>query len=1009
MRAATQTDNYELPPFECFKHIESLAENIDSSRIVAEALKDRLNTSPKVAIRVLKTLLTIEYVVHVGPDAIATAFQNHVESIRAFENFPDQDVPAPRNKSPNVRKKARELAQLLSNNDALQLARRSAAISLGRNLARDFGKEEGTVIEVQAGPGRPSRQFRKLRPEIPTTPGPPTVDYRALFKDIDLSAHVTFDRAKDPAVRSQADIFKGVLKIQDESSVEVAVKIYRFINTVTNTQDGIKPSYKREISISHDLRHENIHRLIGLYWGQGETLPGFVSAWCPNGDIIGFLGRQEPSVALERTRLELLSQTLQGLVHLHHENDPPVVHGDIKPANILISDRGTALICDFGHARIYTETRTLDPAAVSTVRYMAPELHSEEHESSFTTKTDIWAFGTSAAQIMFRGNRLPYAAAFNDSTVCLLSEADLPFCSAGIPDRFWWWLLATWELAPDERPTAMQLLSETRPFHGILAQNAESWRGDTLPNLKSTDQFFTLHFAQRVLGATSVWDHKKQKSVQLRELYGLFDDTRWQSNAMLQALYVVLTSAGGKQWLATCCDQNGKSQDSKRRATEITQRLLNLCVDGCTNPGRCNARLFKHVARATVAFMVDERRKYPNWEPPLNVKSTLDPLFGFLDKENGCERLATKARKFFGAPLQIPALNGHTGTVRCMQFTSDGRQLVSGSNDHTLMIWDCTTGQPILPPLKGHGSHVTCLALSPDDSRIVSGGKDHHVIIWNARTGAPTCKPLGRHNDTVTCVAFARDGQRIASADARLICIWAATDSHLLATTDLAETPAPVSLSFTVGGALAWLRGSDRMLHTLCAGGEISTQELVAPKRQRLAAVHAAVLAANGATAAFAFSDHTAALVDVSARGGGALAQAHHTVPTGPPATHAKVEKPRQRPKKSARPQHVPAAPAASEEPPATPLLALAPGGHQALSSWNGTLLVLDPADECDDAQQEFEKDRPHSAIALSPEGCSAATARSGGGEYCIRIWSFGGNSTSSVAGGRAGTDPEEE
>ena len=64
-------------------------------------------------------------------------------------------------------------------------------------------------------------------------------------------------------------------------------------------------------------------------------------------------------------------------------------------------------------------------------------------------------------------------------------------------------------------------------------------------------------------------------------------------------------------------------------------------------------------------------------------------------------------------------LKGHTGYVRSVAFSPDGRRIASGSFDRTAKVWDAETGQEILS-LKGHRDGVAGLAFSPDGKRIAS-------------------------------------------------------------------------------------------------------------------------------------------------------------------------------------------------------------------------------------------------------------------------------------------------
>ena len=76
-------------------------------------------------------------------------------------------------------------------------------------------------------------------------------------------------------------------------------------------------------------------------------------------------------------------------------------------------------------------------------------------------------------------------------------------------------------------------------------------------------------------------------------------------------------------------------------------------------------------------------------------------------------------------------LTGHTESVGSVAFSPDGKHIVSGSDDHTLRIWDAQSGTAVGEPLEGHTGSVSSVAFS-SDRKHVSGSEDHTVQIWKA-------------------------------------------------------------------------------------------------------------------------------------------------------------------------------------------------------------------------------------------------------------------------------------
>ena len=87
---------------------------------------------------------------------------------------------------------------------------------------------------------------------------------------------------------------------------------------------------------------------------------------------------------------------------------------------------------------------------------------------------------------------------------------------------------------------------------------------------------------------------------------------------------------------------------------------------------------------------------------------------------------------------QIAVLSGHTMEVKCLTFSSDGKSLVSGSNDNTVKLWDVQTGG-VIKTFYGHTDWVLSVSISADQTRISSGSHDETIHLWDIHTGEPLC------------------------------------------------------------------------------------------------------------------------------------------------------------------------------------------------------------------------------------------------------------------------------
>ena len=91
--------------------------------------------------------------------------------------------------------------------------------------------------------------------------------------------------------------------------------------------------------------------------------------------------------------------------------------------------------------------------------------------------------------------------------------------------------------------------------------------------------------------------------------------------------------------------------------------------------------------------------------------------------------------------FQSRDLPGHTGNIYTMEFSGDGRFLVSGGGDKSVRLWSLSQGtEGVDSPSKGHqmktkhDNFVFCVAISSNNSRTFSGGDDSKVLIHDAKT-----------------------------------------------------------------------------------------------------------------------------------------------------------------------------------------------------------------------------------------------------------------------------------
>ncbi|KAF9443790.1 kinase-like protein, partial [Macrolepiota fuliginosa MF-IS2] len=241
-----------------------------------------------------------------------------------------------------------------------------------------------------------------------------------------------------------ADIYRGQWALTPDDTVPVSEPLVYLFYTHKLTsipQVAIKILFLRESRLWRGLRHPHIVPFYGLFFDRDT--PCLVMPYYKDGDLTNFL-RKNPQV----DKLDLVCQVAAGLEYLHNLKPHAIVHGDIKAANILVSDY-QARLTDFGVARMLNKTGYTTTVG-GTCRWMAPEL-LDDHQPPPTLASDVWAFGMTILQV-FTG-KIPFEELRIDATVVMtLVRKLLPQRPPEISETLWALLERCWAFEPSQRP-----------------------------------------------------------------------------------------------------------------------------------------------------------------------------------------------------------------------------------------------------------------------------------------------------------------------------------------------------------------------------------------------------------------------------------------------------------------------------------------------------------------------------------------------------------------------------
>ncbi|KOM46052.1 protein NSP-INTERACTING KINASE 1-like [Vigna umbellata] len=199
-------------------------------------------------------------------------------------------------------------------------------------------------------------------------------------------------------------VYKGYL----QDGTVIAVKRLKDGNAI-----GGEIQFQTEVEMISLAVHRNLLRLYGFCMTTTERL--LVYPYMSNGSVASRL-KAKPALDWP-TRKRIALGAGRGLLYLHEQCDPKIIHRDVKAANILLDDYCEAVVGDFGLAKLLDHRDSHVTTAVrGTVGHIAPEYLSTGQSSE---KTDVFGFGILLLELISGQRALEFGKAANQKGAML--------------------------------------------------------------------------------------------------------------------------------------------------------------------------------------------------------------------------------------------------------------------------------------------------------------------------------------------------------------------------------------------------------------------------------------------------------------------------------------------------------------------------------------------------------------------------------------------------------------
>ena len=152
----------------------------------------------------------------------------------------------------------------------------------------------------------------------------------------------------------------------------------------TNIEE--KPYFRREVEVMYKIHHPNVVKLFGHF--EDNNYCYFIMEYIPIGNLFGIIPKDKKKRISSQIVASLMKDIISAVYFLHNMN-PPIIHRDIKPENVLLAEKLTAKLTDFGWSN-YIQEDEKRTTVCGTPIYLAPEIIKEQGHDE---KVDIWCIG----------------------------------------------------------------------------------------------------------------------------------------------------------------------------------------------------------------------------------------------------------------------------------------------------------------------------------------------------------------------------------------------------------------------------------------------------------------------------------------------------------------------------------------------------------------------------------------------------------------------------------------
>jgi serine/threonine protein kinase len=201
----------------------------------------------------------------------------------------------------------------------------------------------------------------------------------------DQSTHIILDFSRKD-MEQATEHFKNAREVGDTEYGHTYKGMIHNMKVLIKLSSSQK-LFQQEVSILRQWRHPNIITFIGVC----SEVSALVYEWLPNGNLEDRIICTNNSAPLSwYNRTQIIGEICCALLFLHSNKSTALVHGDLRPCNILIDANYRSKICNFGMSNLFLQLGTFPPNLTARLPYMDPEFNTT---GELTTLSDVYSLG----------------------------------------------------------------------------------------------------------------------------------------------------------------------------------------------------------------------------------------------------------------------------------------------------------------------------------------------------------------------------------------------------------------------------------------------------------------------------------------------------------------------------------------------------------------------------------------------------------------------------------------